>query len=118
ELADQALDRMPVGRPFALLPHMQALTLEIIMRAVFDISDRERLEQLRPLLRRLLRLVTSHQAIPRYVFRRAGTMRVWRAFHRVAAEADRVLVAEIARPRADPDPDQRPGIPAVPVPAP
>ena len=81
ELADQALDRMPVGRPFALLPHMQALTLEIIMRVVFDISDRERLEELRPLLRRLLRLVTSHQAIPRYVFRRAGTMRVWRAFH-------------------------------------
>src|SRR3989442_15990134 len=80
ESADQALDRMPVGPPFALLPHMQALTLEIIMRVVFDISDRERLEELRPLLRRLLRLVTSHQAIPRYVFRRAGTMRVWRAF--------------------------------------
>ena len=107
ELADQALDRMPVGPPFALLPHMQALTLEIIMRVVFDISDRERLEELRPLLRRLLRLVTSHQAIPRYVFRRAGTMRVWRSFHRVAAEADRVLLAEIARRRADPDLDQR-----------
>src|SRR5207244_248934 len=96
---DQALDRMPVGPPFALLPHMQALTLEIIMRVVFDISDRERLEELRPLLRRLLRLVTSHQAIPRYVFRRAGTLRVWRAFHR--------RVAEIARRRADPDLDQR-----------
>src|SRR5207245_575702 len=52
ELADEALDRMPLGWPFAALPHMQALTLEIIMRVVFDINDRARLEELRPLLRR------------------------------------------------------------------
>src|SRR3989442_15898690 len=96
ESADQALDRMPVGPPFALLPHMQALTLEIIMRVVFDISDRERLEELRPLLRRLLRLVTSHQAIPRYVFRRAGTMRGWRGVPPVAAQGGRALAAQSA----------------------
>jgi cytochrome P450 len=113
QLADEALDAWPVRRPFAMLPRMQALTLEIIMRVVFDIQDRERLAELRPLLRRVLALVTSHQAIPRYVFRRAGGMRTWRAFHRAVAAADEVLLAEIARRRADPELEQRSDIVAM-----
>ena len=33
--ADLEIDSWPVGEPFALLPSMQALTLRVIMRAVF-----------------------------------------------------------------------------------
>jgi len=113
QLSEEALDTWPVGRPFALLPRMQALTLEIIMRVVFDIQDSERLEELRPHLRRVLALVTSHQAIPRFVFRRVGGMRSWRAFHRALAAADEVLLAEIARRRADPDLEERSDIVAM-----
>jgi len=113
ELADHALDDLPLGQPFALLPHMQALTLEIILRVVFDIQDRERLEELRPRLRRVLALVTSHQVIPRFVLRRFGGMRTWRAFNRAVADADRLLFAEIARRRADPRLEERQDIMAL-----
>src|SRR2546421_581522 len=35
EEADAEIDRWPRDEPFALLPSMQALTLEVIMRAIF-----------------------------------------------------------------------------------
>src|SRR5215212_4357848 len=45
--ADRAIDSWPVGREFALLPSMQALTLEVISRAVFGVEEgrREELER-------------------------------------------------------------------------
>jgi cytochrome P450 len=113
ELTEASMATWPQGRPFALLPRMQALTLEIIMQVVFGIHDRERLEELRPRLQRVLRLVTSFQAIPRYALRHIGGMRSWRAFHRAVADADRVLLAEIARRRADPDLEERTDIMAL-----
>ena len=39
EAADRAIDSWPVGEPFALLPSMQSLTLDVIMRAVFGVED-------------------------------------------------------------------------------
>ena len=38
EAADRAIDSWPVGEPFALLPSMQSVTLEVIMRAVFGME--------------------------------------------------------------------------------
>jgi len=35
------LDRMPVGREFSVHPYMQAITLEVIMRAVFGVEQGE-----------------------------------------------------------------------------
>ena len=35
DVAEQEIDRWPVGEPFALAPRMQAVTLEVIMRGVF-----------------------------------------------------------------------------------
>jgi cytochrome P450 family 135 len=43
----------PLGEPFELLPRMQAVTLEVIMRAIFGVREGERLERLRTLLRAL-----------------------------------------------------------------
>ena len=39
DAADRAIDSWPVGEPFALLPSMQPLTLDVIMRAVFGVED-------------------------------------------------------------------------------
>ena len=39
EAADRAIDSWPVGEPFALMPSMHGLTLEVIMRAVFGVGD-------------------------------------------------------------------------------
>ena len=39
DAADHAIDSWPVGEPFALMPSMHGLTLEVIMRAVFGMGD-------------------------------------------------------------------------------
>src|SRR5438094_2684103 len=43
EVAEREIDRWPLGRPFALAPRMQAITLDVIMSAVFGIHGRPRL---------------------------------------------------------------------------
>jgi len=42
DAADREIDSWPVGEPFELLPAMQALTLDVIMRAVFGVSEGQR----------------------------------------------------------------------------
>jgi cytochrome P450 len=38
--AEREIDRWPVGRPFALAPRMQAITLDVIMAGIFGIEGR------------------------------------------------------------------------------
>jgi cytochrome P450 len=40
DAADRGIDRWPVGRPIALAPRMQAITLDVIMAGVFGIEGR------------------------------------------------------------------------------
>jgi cytochrome P450 len=53
-IVDAEIDSWPLGRPFPLHPRMQAVTLEVILRVVFGVSDGGRLDRLRELLRNLL----------------------------------------------------------------
>jgi cytochrome P450 len=39
-VADREIERWPIGRPFALAPRMQAITLDVIMAGVFGIERR------------------------------------------------------------------------------
>jgi cytochrome P450 family 135 len=41
------VERWPVGRPFALRPRMQAITLDVILRAVFGVRDGARMDLFR-----------------------------------------------------------------------
>jgi cytochrome P450 len=40
DAADREIDRWPIGRPFALAPRMQAITLDVIMAGIFGIEGR------------------------------------------------------------------------------
>src|SRR5687767_5583203 len=53
DIAARDVARWPVGRPFPLRPRMQAITLEVILRAVFGVREEERLERFRTLLPQL-----------------------------------------------------------------
>ena len=46
-VARREIDRWPIGEPFELWPRMQAISLEVVMRAVFSDVEGERLELLR-----------------------------------------------------------------------
>jgi cytochrome P450 len=40
DAAEREIDRWPIGRPFALAPRMQAITLDVIMAGIFGIEGR------------------------------------------------------------------------------
>src|SRR4051812_21360573 len=52
--AEEDVDSFPIGKPFALQPRMQAMTLTVILRAVFGLEAGPRRDKLRVLLARLL----------------------------------------------------------------
>src|SRR5882757_1368141 len=59
QVAAEEIDRWPGDRPVRMRPRMQAMTLEIILRAVFGVDEGERLTRLRDELRRTLNLLSS-----------------------------------------------------------
>src|SRR5207237_1169261 len=56
---EQSVDRLPSGEPFTLHPHLQAVTLEIILRAVFGLDEGPRLARMRERLTRMLELSST-----------------------------------------------------------
>ena len=54
EVVAREVDSWPAGEPFALHPRMQAVTLEVILRAVFGVRDAEHRERLGARLGELL----------------------------------------------------------------
>ena len=59
EVAAAEIETWPLGEPHALRPRMQALTLEIVLRAVFGVTEGPRMDELRVELRRVLDVVTN-----------------------------------------------------------
>ncbi|MCV7412466.1 cytochrome P450 [Mycobacterium florentinum] len=101
EIAAANIAGWPVGTEFPVAPKMSEITLEVILRTVVGATDPDRLAALRTVLPRLLNLgswATLAIANPELQRRRP-----WRYVRRHIAEADRLLYAEIADRRADPD---------------
>jgi cytochrome P450 len=102
-IAAAEVQSWPVGEELALRPRMQAITLEVILRAVIGVSDAARLERLRELLTRVTRIGLLEMWLawtyPRLVanpfVRRFTTLRL-------LPEVDRLIYEEIAAHRAEP----------------
>ena len=109
EAADRVIDGWPKSEPFELLPGMQALTLEVIMRAVFGVEEEDRREDLARLLRDMLQPVANRRGILIMALSggRRGMTRAQRRLAERRARVDEAIYAEIARRREAPDLDQR-----------
>ena len=96
----------PRGEAFALHPHMQAITLEVILRAVFGVTDAGRHARLTRALSTLLSGTASLGLQLRVLLTRnrdgADPLRPLRP---KIDEIDALLATEIARHRADPGDD-------------
>ena len=102
EVTEEAVARWPVGKPFALRPVTEAITLDVIMRIVFGIEP-SRAEELRRLLPGLFH-VSIAQA-PSFVSpalrKDLGPWSPWGKYVRLRARIDELLYAEIARRREE-----------------
>jgi cytochrome P450 len=107
DIARAEIERWPRGEPVRLGPRMQALTLEVIMRAIFGVHDAERLTQLRAALRRVLEEgVKPHRMAAMLVIGpdRLPQSRIYRS---LIDPVEAILYEEIARRRTEPDLEQR-----------
>jgi cytochrome P450 len=101
-VAAEDIATWPVGQPFAVHPHMQGVTLEVILRAVFGVTDPERRTRLADALARLL----GSSASPVLQFRVLLSRRLgWgpdplEGLAALKHEIDALLAAEIAERRA------------------
>ena len=110
EAADHEIDSWPAGREFPILPSMQALTLSVIIRAVFGYGPGQAADE----LRRALRAMVEPVARPRGLLLLTllgrlgqGRGRSAREFEARRRAVDDLLFAEIARRRAEPDLEAR-----------
>jgi cytochrome P450 len=107
EITERELDSWPLGRPFPLQPRMQAITLEVILRAVFGVDLAHR-DDLRDRIVALLAEVSNPLAeIGIGLPRKIGPVNIRAKFERLLARADEALLAQIRRRRDDPDLSER-----------
>ena len=97
--------RWPVGDQFPVLPRMQAITLEVILRTVIGVQDEDRLAALRTALPPMLEIGSPLELLPPpRVLRNVG---LWRRREQHKARARVLLRDEITRCREDPRLAQR-----------
>ncbi len=59
EITEESFESWPVGRPFALHPFMQSITLDVILRTVFGFADSHAHRELRAQLVEILEVATN-----------------------------------------------------------
>ena len=104
ETIDREIESWPAGEPFPIHPRMQAVTLEVILRAVFGVEGGQRLQELRDLLGRVLGQVSGPVAqLLGLATRRLGRYGPYGRFEALMEKVDAALLAEIAERRRIPD---------------
>jgi cytochrome P450 len=108
EVAERHIAAWPRGRRFGVLPSMQAITLEVIMRAVFGVVDDAARERLAGPLRRQLDIIASRRRVLMLALWSGRTDRgPWATLASARREADALLREEIRARRADPGSGER-----------
>jgi cytochrome P450 len=106
-ICERELARWPLNEPFPLLPRMETITLDVIMSAIFGVTEGARRESLRA----RVNAVTDWGGSPMRMARlHAGQMRGWtppRSFVRVRDPLDAAVFEVIERAREDPRLEER-----------
>jgi len=104
DVAEREIDSWPVGEPFALAPRMQAITLDVIMAAVFGVEGTPAPGTPEAALRRMIVRFTEFSTKPiaqLAELRNLGNSEPVGLVKRVVERADRTLYALIAQRRAE-----------------
>jgi cytochrome P450 len=103
EIARRDIQSWPANQPFAVHPRMQGVTLEVILDAVFGVTDPGRRERLRRLLPGLLDNTSSAGLQFRILLaRRVNRPGPLLALRELTREIDVAILSEIEERRRDP----------------
>jgi cytochrome P450 len=102
EIAEREVASWPVGEPMRLWPRMQAVTLEVIVRAIFGMREGERMELLRARLREGAEMTTEWRTMLAMATLGPDRVGASASFRRRLDPIDELVFAEIRdRRRAD-----------------
>ena len=101
EVAAAEVARWPEQETFRSLERMNALTLEVILRVVFGVTDDDRLARLRPAVNRTVEI--SPAILLGWAYPRLQRLGPWRRTVENQVELDRLMYAEIRERRAATD---------------
>ena len=102
EIAEAEVATWPADEPMTLMPRMQALTLEIILRAVFGLREGARLERMREALAGMMDWTTRPSRFVAMSTFGPGRLEKMGLFRRAMAPVDELLLSEIRSRRDDP----------------
>ncbi len=106
EVAEAEVDTWREGERFVMRDRMRALTFEVIVRAVFGVTERERIERLRTALVSLIEMQMIF-VMPNALRRDLGRFSPWGQFQRRLKVADALIYEEIGRRRGESDLEDR-----------
>jgi len=101
-VARREVESWPVGEPFELWPRMQAITLEVVMQAVFGAGENRRLGRLRRRMTRLTEWMNDpHNLTMLSVFGPRWVVRS-RSYREAMGAVEEAALEEVQRRRAEP----------------
>jgi cytochrome P450 family 135 len=107
EVAEAEVAGWSRGAEFKMRDRMRALTFEVICRAVFGVTEPERVERLREALLPILDMGAASFFLPQALRRDLGPWSPWGRLQRRLRKADALLYDEIERRRQESDLDER-----------
>jgi unspecific monooxygenase len=106
-LTEKVMSQLPTDRPFFARTAMQAISLQVILEAVFGLCEGERYQKLKKLLGSMTDLfkspITSAFLFLPSLQKDLGAWSPWGNFIRQRQQIDELLYTEIAERRANPD---------------
>ena len=106
EATEREVASWPIGKEIELRPRMQAITLEVILRAVFGVRDDERMDLFRERIPPLGELTSVLNWMP-FFERDLGGLTPAARFRKALAAVDELIYAEIADTAAADDGEER-----------
>jgi cytochrome P450 len=107
EATIREIEQWPVGEPFALWPRMRTIALDIIVRAVFGVTDTRRSAHMHKVLGGLFDWLGNPRKFARILYVSSEKIESDRNFRAMLDPVDEVVLREISQRRAEPDLEQR-----------
>lgn len=110
EITEQVISQWQVGESFSVLPSLQAISLQVILKAVFGLVDGSRYEKLKKVLLEILNPKQPFVTAMMFVFpslqRDLGSWSPWGKFLDFRKQMDELIYAEIQSRKQQPDPSR------------